>query len=330
MQIGDLTLEQGAFLAPLCGVTTRPFRKVCRRMGASIVYSETISSEGIGRMNARTLELARFDPDERPIGIQIFGSEPDRVALAARIVEDLVQPDLIDLNFGCPVPKFVRNDKGAALLRDTVRIGKIVAAAVGAVSIPVTAKMRAGWDESTIVVKDVARIVEGEGGMALTVHGRTRAQGYTGEANWGWIADAVDAVSIPVIGNGDVCDAPTAAKRIEESGCAALMVGRGAIGNPWIFREIGLWMKEGIAVPPPTPVERLTVCLDHLRIQVEDRGELKGIREFRRHLSAYSRGLPGSAAFRDRANRIESKEELESVLRAFYKKAGGEDRENAA
>lgn len=330
MHLGDLNLEKGAFLAPLCGVTTRPFRKICRRMGAPIVYSETISAEGIGRMNARTLELARFDEEERPMGIQIFGSDPDRIALAAKIVEDLVHPDLIDLNFGCPVPKFVKNDKGAALLRNTGRIRRIVRQAVNAVSVPVTAKMRAGWDESTIVAREVAKIVEGEGARALTVHGRTRAQGYSGEANWEWIADAVGAVSIPVIGNGDVTDAATAETRMRESGCAAVMVGRGAIGNPWIFREIARHMEEGAATPPPSPAERLAVCLDHLALQVEDRGELKGIREFRRHLSAYSRGLPGSAAFRDRANRIEEKGELVERLVEFYGAAEREDRVHAA
>lgn len=330
MQMGGLKLEKGAFLAPLCGVTTRPFRQICRRMGASIVYSETISAEGIGRMNAKTLELTRFGENERPMGIQIFGSDPARIALAARIVEDLVHPDLIDLNFGCPVPKFVKNDKGAALLKDTQRIRRIVSAAVKGVSIPVSAKMRAGWDNSSIVVSEVAKIVEGEGGCALTVHGRTRAQGYSGEANWGWIADAVQAVSIPVIGNGDVTDAPTAGRRLSESGCAAVMVGRGAIGNPWIFREIARWLKEGVQCPSPGPEERLEVCLDHLNIQVEDRGELKGIREFRRHLSAYSRGLPGSAAFRDRVNRIEEKDELVKRLEDFYNNIAKGDREHAA
>ncbi len=330
MHLGNLNLEKGAFLAPLCGITTRPFRKICRRMGASIVYSETISAEGIGRMNARTLELTRFDEIERPMGIQIFGSDPERIALAAKIVEDLVHPDLIDLNFGCPVPKFVKNDKGAALLRDPARIGRIVRATVKAVSLPISAKMRAGWDHSTIVVSEVAKMVEGEGGCALTVHGRTRAQGYSGEANWEWIADAVKAVSIPIIGNGDVTDAPTAEKRMTESGCAAVMVGRGSIGNPWVFREIAQWLEGGEVSPTPGPAERLEVCLNHLKLQVEDRGELKGIREFRRHLSAYSRGLPGSAAFRDRVNRIEDKDELIERLKEFYKSVGKGDRENAA
>ncbi len=330
MKIGDLTVRQGALLAPLCGVTTRPFRKICRRMGAAVVYSETISAEGLGRMNEKTLELVRFDPEERPMGIQIFGSDPHRIALAARIVEDLVRPDLIDLNFGCPVPKFVRHDRGAALLKDTGRIGEIVAAVVKSVSLPVTAKMRAGWDEGNIVAREVARIVEGEGAAALTVHGRTRSQGYTGRANWEWIADAACAVSIPVIGNGDVSCGADAVRRMEESGCAAVMIGRGAIGNPWIFRSVAALLATGKETGPPSASERLAVCLEHLDLQLADRGELKGIREFRRHLSAYSRGLPGSAAFRDRANRIEKRGALEALLKEFYGAAARRERENAA
>lgn len=314
MNLGNLQIDEGAFLAPLCGVTTRPFRKICRRFGASIVFSETISSDGLFQMNARTLEMTRFDPEERPVGVQIFGCDPERLAVAARIVEDMVRPDVIDLNFGCPVPKFTKNDKGAALLKSPARVRAIVKAVTAAVATPVTAKIRAGWNEKTIVVAEIARIVEGEGGAALTVHGRTRTQGYRGEANWGWIEEAVRAVSIPVIGNGDVTGAAVAKRRMKETGCAAVMIGRAAIGNPWIFRDVAAGEDAG----EPDPAERLRTILEHLSLQIEDRGPILGIREFRRHLGRYVRGFPGSAAFRDRANRIDSRDALEEGLSGFF------------
>jgi tRNA-dihydrouridine synthase B len=318
MRIGRLTMERGALLAPLCGITTGPFRRICRRLGASLVFSETISADGLYQMNRRTIALARFAPEERPIGVQVFGCDPERIAVAARIVEDLVQPDLIDLNFGCPVPKFVKNDKGAALLKDPPRIGRIVRAAVRAVSVPVTAKIRAGWDERTVRAAEIARVVEAEGGALLTVHARTRAQAYGGEANWNWVADAVRAVSIPVVGNGDIADAETAERRIAETGCAAVMIGRASIGNPWIFREVRHRLLHGVDAPAPSPEERLRMIREHLALHIEDRGLFTGIREFRRHLSSYVRALPGSAAFRSWANAVESREELEAGLETFF------------
>ena len=305
-------------MAPLCGVTTRPFRKLCRRLGAAVVYSETVSADGLFQLNARTLELARFDPDERPVGVQIFGCDPERMAIAARIVEDMVEPDLIDLNFGCPVPKFTKNDKGAALLKDPPRVARIVHEVAKAVSLPVTAKIRVGWDEASIRVTEIARIVEEEGGAALTVHGRTRSQGYRGEANWRWVADAVEAVSIPVTGNGDITDASGALSRMRETGCAAVMVGRGAIGNPWIFQAIRRRLLHGEETHPPSVEERLQVIREHLALQLEDRGVRIGIREFRRHLCNYVKGFPGSAAFRAWANRVESPDELEEGLKRFF------------
>jgi len=324
LKIGPLETEPGALLAPLCGVTTRAFRKVCRRQGASIVYSETISSDGIFQLNMRTIEMARFDPEERPMGVQIFGSEPQRIALAARIVEEMLQPDLIDLNFGCPVPKFTRNHRGAALLKDLPRIGAIVRAVTGTVSTPVTAKIRAGWNEESIRAAEIARIVEGEGAVALTVHGRTRTQAYRGEANWEWIAEAVRAVSIPVIGNGDVADGETALRRIRETGCAAVMIGRASIGNPWIFRSIAHRIRSGVEPPELTAEEKLRTILEHLALHLDEQGIRTGIFQFRRHLSSYVKGLPGCSAFRDWANRIESADVLEEGIRRFF---GGLERE---
>ncbi len=330
MDLGNLKLDDGAFLAPLCGVTTKAFRKLCRRYGAAVVYSETVSADGINMMNARTLDLARFDPEERPIGIQIFGCDAERIALAARIIEDLVSPDLIDLNFGCPVPKFVKKDKGAALLRDPARIRAIVQKTVKNVTIPVTCKMRTGWDEGTIVVEEIARIVEGEGGSALTIHGRTRSQGYSGTANWDWIRKAVDLVSIPIIGNGDVTGPSAAERRMKETGCRAVMIGRGAIGNPWVFRDVAARMAGEKNPAPPTPAERLAVVLEHIGLQIDERGERRGIPEFRRHLSAYTKGLPGSAAFRNRVNKIDRRTHLEELLEEFFSAQEREGRPHAA
>ncbi len=331
MRIREIQLDSGAFLAPLCGVTTRPFRRLCRRFGASIVFSETISADGLAMMNNRTLDMTRFDPEERPIGIQIFGCDPDKIALAAKIVVDQVNPDVIDLNFGCPVPKFVKKDKGAALLRDTARIKKIIQATRKAIDIPLTAKMRTGWDESTIVVKEVARIADGEGVDALSIHGRTRAQGYQGVANWERIGDAVQTVSrVPIIGNGDVTDVATAERRMQETGCAAVMVGRGAIGNPWIFRQIAHYMQTGTALPDPTPRERLQICLEHLDLQIEDRDEQRGIPEFRRHLSAYTKGLDGASAFRNQINLVPTRAILEEMLTEFFESVARKEEVHAA
>jgi nifR3 family TIM-barrel protein len=283
-----------------------------------LVFSETVSADGLFLLNKRTLDLARFDPEERPMGVQIFGCDAERIGVAARIVEDMVGPDLIDLNFGCPVGKFVRNEKGAALLKDPPRVGRIVEAVVRAVSVPVTAKVRAGWDESSVRVAEIARVIEGAGASLLTVHARTRSQGYRGEANWDWIGEAVRAVSIPVIGNGDVTDAETAERRMAESGSAGVMIGRAAIGNPWIFREVAHRMKHGEDCPPPSFSERLRVVLEHLALQLEEKPLPAGIHEFRRHLTCYVRGLPGSSAFRSWANRVESKAELEEGLRKYF------------
>lgn len=318
MKIGRLTMENGAVLAPLCGLSTRPFRTICRRLGAAAVYTETLSSDALFHLNRKTIDMARFHEEERPIGVQIFGREAERVALAAQVVEDMVCPDLIDLNFGCPAPKFVKNGRGAALLKEPDRIAKIVRAVSRAVKIPVTVKIRAGWDDSAIVVAEVAGIVEAEGANALTVHGRTRAQGYGGTANWEWVAEAVRRVRIPVIGNGDITDAETAVCRMRESGCAGIMVGRAAIGNPWIFRSIAERFRNGKASSPPGPAEKLRVSLDHLALLVEDRGEQVGVHEFRRHMANYVKGYPGSSAFRGRANRIESRTELEESLTRFF------------
>jgi nifR3 family TIM-barrel protein len=318
MKIGTWDVGGGALLAPLCGITTRPFRKICRRLGAPIVFSETVSADGLFHLSRGTLDLARFDAEERPIGVQIFGCDPERMRVAARILEDLLAPDLIDLNFGCPVPRFTRSDRGAALLKDPPRIGRVVRAVAGAVRAPVSAKIRAGWDETSVRVAEIARIVEEAGASLLTVHARTRAQGYRGEANWAWVAEAVRAVSIPVVGNGDVADAATAERRMAESGCAAVMIGRAAVGNPWIFRDVARRMSTGSEGAPPTPAERLALIREHLALQVEDRGEELGVREFRKHLCTYVRGLPGSAGFRAWAVRVESREALDEGLGRFF------------
>ncbi|MBN1825611.1 MAG: tRNA dihydrouridine synthase DusB [Candidatus Eisenbacteria bacterium] len=318
MKIGGLDLEAGALLAPLCGITTPSFRVLCRRFGAAAVYSETLSSDALFRLNRKTIDMARFHPEERPYGVQIFGDDPERFALSARILEDMIAPDLIDLNFGCPAPKFVRNGRGAALLKDPERIGRIVRAVARAVRTPVTAKIRTGWDGQSIRAAEIARICEDAGASAITVHGRTARQGYRGEADWDRVAEVVRAVRVPVIGNGDISDGDGAARRIEETGCAAVMIGRASIGNPFVFRSARTRLEEGRDAYPPGPEELLRTCREHLRLIVEDRGTRIGVREFRRHLARYVRGLPGSAAFRNRVNRIEEREEVERALEDFF------------
>lgn len=296
MNIGPIHINRGLLLAPMEDVTDPPFRRICRRMGADIVYTEFISSEGLVRDARRSFQKLTVYEDERPVAIQIFGGRPEAMGDSARIAEE-AGPDFIDINCGCWVKDVVARSAGAALLRDLPMMRNIVDAVVRGTSLPVTVKTRLGWDRNSIVITDVARMLEDVGVAALAIHCRTRDQGHEGEASWEWITRVKEVVSIPVILNGDV-KTPQDVLRAFDTGADAVMIGRAAIGNPWIFREAAHSMKSGQMLPPPTLDERIATALDHLAMSIEYKGYRYGIIEFRKYWGGYLHGLPLASAAR--------------------------------
>lgn len=305
------------FLAPMAGVTNTVFRKLCKGLGADVLTTEFVSAEGILHRNERTRRYLEFEPGERPLGVQLFGADPERLAEAVRAVVDWVAPDFIDLNFGCPVNKVVAKNGGSALLKDCPLLARVAGAVVGAAGeTPVTAKIRIGWDSGSVNAIETARILEGEGVRRLAVHGRTKAQGYSGQADWGVIAAVAGAVGIPVIGNGDIDSAAVALRRLRESGVAGVMIGRHAMSHPWIFREIRLALETGVLEPEPvTEAERWAFVVEHARLETEWWGgkEELAMRSMRARFMAYTKGLPGGAKLRSRLQSVSSLAELEEI-----------------
>lgn len=293
MHIGNVEIVGRAVLAPMAGVTDSVFRKLTRSEGAAVVFSEMVSADGLIRYSERTRSLLGFDPVERPIAIQLFGSDPDTMAEAARRVESM-EPDFIDLNFGCPVKKVVRRGAGAALLLDLSKLRKIVSAVVDATSIPVIGKFRSGWNEKELVALQVGRILEDSGACAVTLHARTRSMGYSGQADWSLIEKLKGKVSIPVIGSGDVRTPEDAGCMLEQTGCDLVMIGRGSLGRPWIFRMVNRYLETGLHQEPPAYNERIDICLKHFRMEVSVRGSERGVRIMRKHIGWYLKGLPGN------------------------------------
>jgi tRNA-dihydrouridine synthase B len=295
--IGDLALDRPLLLAPMEDVSDQPFRLMCRRLGADVVYTEFVSSEGLIRDIRVCLEKLRLAEGERPVGIQIYGARVDVMVRAARIAEQ-AGPELIDINIGCPTKSVATcSGAGSGLLRDPDRMAAIVEGVVEAVDLPVTVKTRLGWDHDSIRIVENARLFERLGAKALTVHGRTRAQQRKGEADWQWIRRAKEAVSIPVFGNGDVKDPETAIRMFEEFGVDGVMIGRGAVANPWIFQQAKAYRETG-RVPEIDPEEKLAACLAHLELSIEYKGLPRGVIEFRKHYKGYLRDLPLSSAVR--------------------------------
>jgi tRNA-dihydrouridine synthase B len=289
--------ERPLLLAPMESITDGPFRRQARRHGADLVYSEFVSAEGLTHGARQCAEKLVFTPEERPIAIQVFGHRVGPVVEAALRAE-AAAPELIDLNFGCPARKVAGHGAGAALLRDPDLLEAMTRAVVAAVRLPVTAKIRLGWDEESVNAVEIAQRLERAGVAAIAVHARTRSQGFAGRADWSWITRVVRAVDVPVAGNGDVREPADAARMFEETGCAAVMIGRGALGNPWIFERARHYLETGETSPEPSPEQRVAAALEHLRDSVAEKGETRAVLEMRKHYRGYLRGLPGAARLR--------------------------------
>jgi tRNA-dihydrouridine synthase B len=311
--IGGVTFPNPLALAPLSGITNLPFRRIARELGAGMVVSELVSSNGLVRASGRTLRYLLTHPDERPAVMQIFGDDPACMADAARIARE-AGAEVIDLNIGCPVKKVVKRGAGCALMRDLPRSERLIRAVVAAVDVPVTVKIRAGWNRAEVNAPEYARMAEASGVSAVTVHGRTREQLFTGRADRDVIRRTVQAVSIPVIGNGDVSSPADAAAMLDETGCRGVMIGRAAQGNPWIFREILETWATGRTPSPPTPAERRAVIVRHLDLHVDHVGEAQAVCEMRKHVCWYTKGLEGGARFRSEVQRLTTRQALVDAL----------------
>lgn len=317
LTIGKVTLENNLILAPMAGVTDLPFRLLCREQGAGLVCMEMVSAKAIYFHNKNTEELMEIHPDEIPASLQLFGSDPDIISEMAKRIEE--RPfSILDINMGCPVPKVVNNGEGSALMENPGLVEEIITKTVKAVKKPVTVKIRKGFQENMVNAVEIARIAEASGAAAIAVHGRTREQYYAGRADWDIIAQVKQAVSIPVIGNGDVTDGASARKLLEQTGCDGIMVGRAVRGNPWIFREIRHFLETGKQPGKPEAAEIREIILRHAAMELDHKGEYTAVREMRKHIAWYTTGWPHSAALRKSINEIESWQELEQAVKQIF------------
>lgn len=317
LKIGNVTLENNLVLAPMAGVTDLPFRLLCKEQGAGLICMEMVSAKAIYFENKNTLELMEIHDEERPVSLQLFGSDADIISEMAKRIEE--RPfAILDINMGCPVPKVAGNGEGSALMRNPKLVAEIVEKTVRAISKPVTIKIRKGFNDAEVNAVEIAHIAEECGAAAVAVHGRTREQYYSGKADWDIIRQVKEKVKIPVIGNGDIVDGASAKAMLEQTGCDGLMIGRGSQGNPWIFREILHYMQTGELLSAPTPQEKAEVIKRHIALQMQYKGEYTAIREMRKHLAWYSAGMPQSAQFRNAINLMETKEELLASVEKMF------------
>ncbi len=314
MQIGNIVPKNNIFAAPLAGITDLPYRLILKDMGAAVLYTEMVSAKALCYGDKKTAELMRILPEEQPAAVQIFGSDPQFMAEAAKIVEATSDAAFIDINMGCPVPKVAGNGDGSGLLKNISLLGKVAEAVVSAVKIPVTAKIRSGWDSGSINAVEVAKVLEDSGISAITVHGRTRDQYYSGKADWDIIRRVKENVKIPIIGNGDVFTAEDYINMINQTGCDAVMLARGLIGNPWLVRQCAEYAETGEIKTHPDINDVINMAVYHTRQIVQYKGENRGIKEARTHLIQYVKGFRGAARVKERLTRASSVDEIESIF----------------
>lgn len=320
-KIRNIELNGWACLAPMAGVSDLAYRVIAKKMGASLTTAEMVSAKGLYYRNEKTKEMLKIDSDEHPVALQLFGSDPDIMAWGAKIMEQ-AGPDFIDINMGCPMQKVVKNGDGSALMKNIPLAAAVIRAMIKAVHTPVTVKMRLGWSRDTLNAVELAQAAEEAGAAAITVHGRTREDFYTGKADWKEIKKVVDAVKIPVIGNGDVTDGKSAKDLMEETGCAAVAIGRAAWGNPWIFREVNTYLETGEIIPPPSWEMRLQMARRHLHGLCLEKGEYAAVREMRAHASRYFHGLPKATALRQEIMKETTEKGFNDVLDSYEKERG--------
>lgn len=317
-KIGNVEIKNQVVLAPMAGYSNTSFRKIIKDMGAGLIFAEMVSDKALVYQNAKTLELLKMSEEERPIAQQIFGSDVESFVEAARIVESVMHPDIIDINMGCPVPKVaVSAQAGSALLKNPDKIKKIVSEVVKAVSVPVTVKIRLGWDESSINCVEVAKVIESAGASAITLHARTRAQGYSGKARWEYIKQVKENVSIPVIGNGDVKTCFDAKRMILETGCDAVMIGRGVLGNPWLIRDCVEYLELGSVPKPVSNQEKIEMMKRHFELLKQDKNEKVALLEIRSNILFYLKGMPGNKEMKTRICEAKSEEDIYSLLNQY-------------
>lgn len=317
-KIGNIEIKNQVVLAPMAGISNTSYRTIIKEMGAGLIYAEMVSDKAIMFDNDRTIELLKMRESERPIAQQIFGSDEDSFVIAAKKIVELMHTDILDINMGCPVPKIaLKSQAGASLLKDPDKIEKIVRSVVNAVNIPVTVKIRSGWDSNTINCVEVAKRIEKAGASAITLHARTRAQGYSGSADWSLIKKVKEAVSIPVIGNGDIKTCYDAKKMLEETGCDAVMIGRGVLGNPWLIKECVDYLEDGTLPQRVSAKEKMQMLKRHFELLCKDKGEKLALLEIRTHALWYIKGLPGSASIKNQICQTKNSTELFNILNNY-------------